>query len=610
MDPNTPIKPAPLKPPGRGQAPANPAAGHPVERPAVAARAAAEPDVEVVVAAEAIPDVPIVLPPPAKKAGKGHPIARLIRKIGLGAFTTSLIVHVVFFMLAFFTLYKWIYPPEEKIDFLPGGGGGSGAAHKVQPTVRQRLASSAVPNARIASTSTTATFALPDSSNNMMDAGLPMGFGSGGGSLSAGSGAGTGLGNGIGKGLGDGQLGIGALIPTIMKGRCSDSERMRMLREAGGSEKVEEGVKKSLAWFKSKQNKDGSWGSRNKPSMTGLVLLCYLGHCESAQSGDYGQNVFEGIIFLIDQASKNNGRMMTTTEGNSGVYEHAIATYALAEALCYSRSLQFPLPELETTVQKATDIIVQGQTSQGGWDYGYADKGRNDLSVVGWQLQALKAAKFSGAKVENLEQCTRKATEYLLKTAYVGDGKFAYTGNGAKPAMTPVGALCLQHQDKGTSKQVREAIKLMHEGLKLRGNKAKEEKAERDKAREEKKEKKEEEKKTPSDFAPLFAMRYNTEGDLYAWYYMVQAMRNAGGEEWQLTNKAILEEILTAQKPDGSFKPEVKGPLSGPGASGGKDPIYLQALDTLILEVYYRFLPATSAGKGHSPGVDDIRGMR
>jgi len=529
---------------------------------------------------------------PPKRQSK---LRQFIVRMGLGAFTISLIAHVIFAIVAIFFMYKWVYPPEEKVDFLPGGGGGGGSGgekvHKVQQMQQKRMMSNTAVAKRINSTSQTAAFSLPDSSNEMMDPGLPMeansaelGSGSGsGGGRGTGVGTGTGSGSGAGKGFGQGQLGIGALIPTIMKGRCTDSERLKMVQEAGGTPQIEEAVKKSLQWLKGRQNADGSWGKGSNVAMTGFVLLCYLGHCEGTQSVEYGENVTKGITYLINMGMKNGGRLGTNLSQHSYVYEHAIATYALCEALTFSRTLQFKVPELEATVEKAVDVIVKGQTKSGSWDYGYADTTRNDLSVAGWQMQALKAAKASNVKIDGYDKVMRSAIDYLTKSAYLGDGKFAYSGKGGKPAMTAVGALCLQQHDKGNATPVRDSVRLIMDGLEIR------------------------EKKKPKDeFSVVYSMEYSgPDIDLYASYYAAQVMRNAGGKEWDAMNAAIIADIIPAQKPDGSFNQE--GTKSTANAGGSRD-IYIQALNTLILEVYYRFLPTSAGGNGKGrSSFDDLR---
>ena len=534
---------------------------------------------------------------------------KLVRKMGLGAFTISVLVHLVFLALAIFYFVQWVETPQPEVDFLPGGGGGGGKGGEVSHKIQQqrRMMTSPAASRRIASTSTNAAFTLPDASEDLMDPGLPMdmgmaeageGGGTGGG---RGTGAGTGIGSGTGpgKGMGEGGLGIGALIPTIMKGRCTDSERLSMLRDAGGTPAVEEAVKKSLVWLKGKQNSDGSWGNAHKVSMTGLSLLCYLGHCENTQSKEYGENVSRGIAYLVDVSMKNDGKMASNFGGNSWVYEHAIATYALSEALTFSRGLQYPIPNLEEAVTKAANLIVKGQTKDGGWDYHYRDTDRNDLSVAGWQLQALKAAKASGVKIDDIDKTTRQAIRWLEGDAYLDKGRFAYTGRTAHPGLTAVGVLCLQQWDKSSSRAVRGGIELIMDGLELR---------ERPNARVE-----------DAEFAPLYTMKYaGPNCDLYAWYYAVQVMRNAGGKEWEAMNKAILEDILPAQNSDGSFRHEnfqvarndrlvhVRGTES---ADTSRD-IYLQCLNTLMLEVYYRFLPATSAGQGRRSGLNALDDLR
>ena len=536
---------------------------------------------------------------PADQAApqKRNRIRNLIVSMGLGAFTISLIAHVIFGMIAIFFMYKWVYPPEEKVDFLPGGGGGGGSGgeqvHKVQQQQQKRMMSNTAVSKRIASTSNTAAFSLPDSSNEMMDPGLPMeanstdpGSGSGSGAgHGKGIGTGTGAGTGSGKGFGAGQLGIGALIPTIMKGRCTDAERLKQVQEAGGTPAVEEAVKKSLKWLKEKQNPDGSWG--NRPAMTGFALLCYLGHCEGTQSAEYGDNVTKGMTYLINLGLKNNGSLSDRLSENGWPYEHAIATYALAEALTFSRTLQFKVPELETVVEKAVKIITDGQTKQGGWDYKYADAGRNDLSVVGWQLQALKAAKASNVKIDDYDKVIRKAMEWMSDKkdgAYLGDGKFAYTKKGGRASMSAVAALCLQQHEKGNSSPVNAATRLIMEGLELRDGK----------------------KKAKDEFSHVYSMQYDTVNfDIYASYYATQVMRNAGGKEWDAMNSAIIADIIPAQNSDGSFKVEVGGGKGAEHSTAG-GPIYLQALNTLMLEVYYRFSPV-SAGKTRSSALDDLR---
>jgi hypothetical protein len=190
-----------------------------------------------------------------------------------------------------------------------------------------------------------------------------------------------------------------------------------------------------------------------------------------------------------------------------------------------------------------------------------------------------------------MEKVMRKGVSYLTGDAYADKGRFRYSGNEVHPGMTAVGALCLQQWGKENGSEVRAAVGLIMEGLELRD--------------------KPNAKVKDPEISGLYTMDYeNPNCDPYAWYYAVQVMRNAGGKNWEAMNKAILADIVPAQNPDGSFKFEAGGGklvhVNGTRAGGNSRDIYSQALNTLMLEVYYRFLP-TSAGKARSSGLDDLR---
>ena len=92
---------------------------------------------------------------------------------------------------------------------------------------------------------------------------------------------------------------------------------------------------------------------------------------------------------------------------------------------------------------------------------------------------------------------------------------------------------------------------------------------------------------------------YNgAESDLYAHYYHSQAMMQRGGEQWRTYNEMFRDQILLNQKEDGSWKkPGGNGGTKAVGALFAKDTPegihYRTCLCTLMLEVYYRYLPGT-----------------
>lgn len=371
---------------------------------------------------------------------------------------------------------------------------------------------------------------------------------------------GDGWGNG---GDGGGGGGFGS-IPATMRKRCSPQDRMERLKESGGTEKCEDAVVKGLNWLKQTQNKDGSWGNSNKSAMTGLAILCYLGHCETPISPDYGDTVLKGITYIVDLGMKQNGRLTTGAQPNPQPYEHAIATYAIAEATTFCKELKINIPNLADVTQKAGQYVIDNQhTKSGGWDYGYKeDSARGgDLSVTAWQTQALKACKHTGLDFRNMKACIRKALDYV-ESCQKADGGFSYTpGGGAHAAngyktLTGAGMLAFQMWNKASAGPVRSGAKYIDKKSKFKFDSA--------------------------------------DADLYGHYYEGQAMIVRGGAPWEKYNNMFRDSLLGAQNADGSWKAPGGGKkLNAVAPRYEGDVHYRTTLCVLMLEVYYRFLPGT-----------------
>lgn len=380
-----------------------------------------------------------------------------------------------------------------------------------------------------------------------------------------------GVGDPFGSSLGSNALRTWVAPPKSMTGRCSASERLQRIRDAGGSSECELAVTKSLAWLKGKQNEDGSWGRANKGAMTGLALLCYLGRCETPDSPFYGDNVMRGILFLIALGQQNpHGIMSADWEGGTssgGVYEHGIATYALGELYALTRLGEKSLPGMREAFEKGVRVIIENQKANGSWTYGGQtivydrDGNGDDLSVAGWQYQALKAAKNTGLKIAGLDVAIDKTVRYLL-TKQTKDGGFGRANRDEhynQWSLSGCGILGLQTLGKGANaKEITKGMKFLREFLQAE----------------------------PLD--------WNRNCNLYCWYYYTQAFFQSAGADWKLYNEMFLPQMLTAQKPDGSFTP---GRANWP-AGDAADEVYRQTLCTLQLEVYYRYLKVADREDG------------
>jgi hypothetical protein len=123
-------------------------------------------------------------------------------KLGGGALSISVLIHVALLVAGAFWVFRIITPPEIPVDFMPPAGGGGSPESASETKARQRLNQ---PNlSRIAAIDAATDFSLPepDPSSQLASLGSLSG-----GSLSkglGGTGTGGGLGDGNGKGFGGG----------------------------------------------------------------------------------------------------------------------------------------------------------------------------------------------------------------------------------------------------------------------------------------------------------------------------------------------------------------------------------------------------------------------
>jgi len=494
---------------------------------------------------------------------------KMWKKIGGGSLTLSLAIHAGIVLLAGIVVLT-AQAIQPQVDFLPGGGTQAGKdasadmQHKVQQKKRSVI-SKAMPMKKIVSTSTNADIALPEAPPDMLD--VPDVSSMLGGGAMAGGGFGKGgSGGGFGNGMGIGGASGFVSLPPAMRSRCSTQERLEKLRQNGGSPECEAAVSRALEWLKTKQNPDGSWGQANKAAMTGLSLLCYLGRCETPDSPFYGDNVMKGILYLIELQKKNpHGIIAENITSNAATYEHGIATYALGEMYTLARLGSKSLPGMREAFETGVKVIIDNQNKRGSWTYGgdrlglgiayTKDSGGEDLSVTGWQYQALKAAKHTGLKIAGLHSSIDKCIEYL-EGKQTKDGGIGNTNRDAgynQWNLTGTGVLGLQTLGKGVKKSViSKGIKFLRE------------------------------------FVTAEPLDWNKNCNLYAWYYYTQAFFQQGGDDWKFYNEQLLPNLLNNQNPDGSWKAERS---NGEGGVGNKEGgVYKAALCTLQLEVYYRYL--------------------
>ena len=506
----------------------------------------------------------------------GHPFHLTIEKARpslwerIGGLALSIAVFVAAILIVVLAFWYFTLPPKpaKKVDFMPPGGGGGERGAETQ--VNKKKQKQIVPNTnvkRVFAEGAQSNFTIPDQGDSFGEmsplASLSGGAISGGlGGSGLGKGFGKGNGNGSGMGAGGGVGKLFGLIPETMRKRCSKDDRLQRLKENGGTPACEDAVVKSLQWLKKSQNPDGSWNGPSKTAMTGLALLAYFGHCETPASPEFGDSCLKGITYLVNLGAKNNGRMADNFTANSWSYEHAIATYALGEATTFCKEIKQDVPSLIEITGKAGQYIIDNQNKNGGWAYQYVTEGgHTDSSIVGWQIQALKACSHTTIRFKGMNASVNNGLKYLA-TCQADNGGYGYAGKTSNNpnyfTLTGVGMLCHQMWGKGNIAGVRKAAKYVLDNTTFKwGDKT---------------------------------------CNLYVHYYESQAMMQRGGDEWKKYNDIFRDQLLNNQDADGSWKP------TGGAGHGEDDKVYRTCLCTLMLEVYYRFL-STGGGAIRQPGI-------
>jgi hypothetical protein len=327
-------------------------------------------------------------------------------------------------------------------------------------------------------------------------------------------------------------------------------------------EQIDLAIEKGLGFLRKTQNSDGSWskfanskpkdnsafGRVGHPVMTSLCVMAFLASGKVPGEGEDGQRIEKGIRYVI-KCQKNNGIIADVNDGMIEMYSHGICTLMLAEAL--GMTTGDLSEELRRRLVVAVQVILSGQRKSGadagGWRY-RIEGSDSDLSVTGWQLMALRAAKNVGCDVPN--ERIKLAVEYCRRCFDPATKGFRYQPNGpVTVACTGTGILAIEicGKDYHLSKEV----------------------------------------VSGGDYILETFISANRPHFFYGIYYTSQGMFQLGGEYWSKYREK-LHGILFASNPQNS-----DGSWTGKG--GWDDEMYGSAYGTamaiLSLTVEYRYLP-------------------
>jgi len=328
-----------------------------------------------------------------------------------------------------------------------------------------------------------------------------------------------------------------------------------------GAEMTERAVTNALRWLKREQQPAGCWAGVSPPAMTALALLTYLAHDEKPDSKEFGPTVRRALEWLIaDQEPDGHfkGR-------DSNDYTQPIAADALCEAYGMTQH-----PGVRSAAIKAVTLVVQGQKAAGTFNYKLETaSARNDTSYMAWCCQALKAAKMARleADVPGLDMAIKKAAAGMKLNADP-QGGFGYVSRG-HTGLSGAGAFCLQMLGYAHAAEVKATLTFL----------------------------------APASFsfAAWDRQPYDSNtSPLYYWYYMTQAKFQDGKETFASWNAQFSPELCRRQIVDQAAIQAPDGRNVDVGHWESPTPkehtggvVQDTCLCTLMLEVYYRYLPST-----------------
>lgn len=188
-------------------------------------------------------------------------------------------------------------------------------------------------------------------------------------------------------------------------------------------DRIDRSVDRGLAFLVVRQKEDGSFGNPDTlhgsdPAVTAFCGLAFLAEGNTPNRGKYGKEVTKIADYLLDIVRKDGLIDDHRRPSLVPMYSQGYSIVFLAEIYgMYDRA------DFKEKLQKAVDLIVKTQNSEGGWRYEPKIEPIADTSVTSCQLVALRSAKNAGFYVPN--EVIEKAMNFLKKCQNP-DGGFQY----------------------------------------------------------------------------------------------------------------------------------------------------------------------------------------
>ncbi len=310
---------------------------------------------------------------------------------------------------------------------------------------------------------------------------------------------------------------------------------------------VDGAIVRALRFLASQQRPTGAWRVRNNDgaSTTSLAIMAFMSAGHVPGEGPYGDAMERGIRWVLNNQQPTG--LFSHRAGSGPMYTHGICTLMLAEVAGMVDSTL--APRIRKGLEEAVLLILRAQavpkpqSHAGGWRY-QPNSPDSDLSVTGWQLLALRAAKNIGCDVpaESIDY----AVKYVKQCSDPRGGFSYHPRHSVSATRTGTGILCLEVCGDHHAPETLAA----------------------------------------ADYLLRNPLRFNEGWFFYGVYYCSVGMFQVGGRHWQASRDHITSILLANQHQDGSWHKTQNG-----GSEGGYGPIYATSLSVLALAVEYQYLP-------------------
>lgn len=361
-------------------------------------------------------------------------------------------------------------------------------------------------------------------------------------------------------------LGVAARCLVAAEAEPPKSADPRAIMPAAQWQRIEQAVDRGLNFLAAQQGPDGSFQSdpTGQPGVTALAVMAFLARGHLPGEGPRGPALDRAVKYVIS-CQHPDGLLCRLSPGPpditaepgqpsvTGAYNHPIAGLMLAEV--YGMSAGRLAPDIRKSIEKAIQFSLAEQRKpknkldQGGWRYlRKRPNSESDMSVTSWELMFLRSARNAGFQVpvSVVDEATAYVERCFQPQGYVFYGLLT-NNRYYTPAMNGAGVLCLSLAGKhDTPRALRTGDYMLARRQEMLPDKH-----------------------------PKFM--------LYACFYCSQAAYQLGGKYWAELFPFASGIVLSQQRPDGSYPPDLRCEMWGASLS--------TAVATLALETPNALLP-------------------